>query len=81
MYVELLDFPPRREIQTIHEEPSSMRKSNKRVNHSLLTCNCINLPNLLNGGFIPLFFFLFCFLGNPYFVNKLRLSTLSIRIM
>ena len=63
-------------MKTIIEEPSSTENLNKEVIHSLFTCYFVNIPHLLNGWSIPL-----PFVGNPYFVNKLRLYKPRIRIM
>ena len=63
-------------MKTIIKRPSSTGNSNKVVIHSLFTCHFVNTPHKLNGGYMPLLF-----VGNPYFVNKLRLYIPSIRIM
>ena len=64
------------EIETIHENPPSIGNLYEGAMYYPLTCYFVNLPQMLNGGSIPL-----PFVRNPYFVNKVCLYTPSTRIM
>ena len=63
-------------MKTIIEKPSSTGNLNKVVIHSLFTCYFVNTPTCLLVGLYHCLF-----VGTPYFVNKLRLYTPSIRVI